>query len=169
MDLTHRHLLTLLDFTPGRNSALAGSFAHLETRKSGGHRASRPRRKKHCSVVRKRLDLEPAARSEVAAFDLGMQVTYLGPTGSQMGKKESIRDTARVLGRMYDGIEYRGYKQSTVETLAKESGVPVWNGLTDQFHPTQILADFLTILEHKNRLGRHQTRLSWRRSEQHGQ
>ena len=85
---------------------------------------------------------------EVSAFDLGMNVTYLGPTGSQMGKKESIKDTARVLGRMYDGIEYRGFSQSVVEELAKYSGVPVWNGLTDEFHPTQMLADFLTIEEH---------------------
>ena len=85
---------------------------------------------------------------EVAGADLGMSVTYLGPSGSQMGKKESIADTARVLGRMYDGIEYRGYDQSIVEDLAKYAGVPVWNGLTNQFHPTQILADFLTIQEH---------------------
>lgn len=84
---------------------------------------------------------------QVGANDLGMNVTYLGPTGSQMGKKETIKDTARVLGRMYDGIEYRGYKQETVEILSEYSGVPVWNGLTDKYHPTQILADFLTIIE----------------------
>ncbi|HON71529.1 MAG TPA: ornithine carbamoyltransferase, partial [Tenuifilum sp.] len=88
---------------------------------------------------------------EVAAFDQGANVTYIGPSGSQMGKKESMKDTARVLGRMYDGIEYRGYSQEIVETLAKYSGVPVWNGLTNEFHPTQILADFLTMREHSTK------------------
>jgi ornithine carbamoyltransferase len=91
---------------------------------------------------------------EVAAYDQGMNLTYLGPSGSQMGKKESIKDTARVLGRLYDGIEYRGFSQEIVETLAKYSGVPVWNGLTDSYHPTQILADFLTIREHFGRLSK---------------
>ncbi|MFW6299112.1 MAG: ornithine carbamoyltransferase, partial [Bacillota bacterium] len=89
---------------------------------------------------------------EAGAYDLGMGVTYLGPSGSQMGKKESIKDTARVLGRMYDGIQFRGYRHSDVTTLAEHAGVPVWNGLTDLYHPTQILADFLTIKEHFNRL-----------------
>lgn len=88
---------------------------------------------------------------EVAAFDQGANVTYIGPSGSQMGKKESMKDTARVLGRMYDGIEYRGYSQEIVETLAQYSGVPVWNGLTNEFHPTQILADFLTMREHSSK------------------
>jgi ornithine carbamoyltransferase len=88
---------------------------------------------------------------EVAAFDQGALVTYLGPSGSQIGKKESMKDTARVLGRMYDGIEYRGYAQKTVEELAQYSGVPVWNGLTNEFHPTQILADFLTMMEHSDK------------------
>jgi ornithine carbamoyltransferase len=151
MDLNKRHLLTLLDFTPEEIQYLLDLARQLKQEK----KARIPHRVltgKNIVLLFEKDSTRTRCAFEVAAFDLGMQITYLGPTGSQMGKKESIRDTARVLGRMYDGIEYRGFKQSTVETLAKESGVPVWNGLTDQFHPTQILADFMTIIEHKNRL-----------------
>jgi ornithine carbamoyltransferase len=151
MDLNKRHLLTLLDFTPEEIQYLLDLAYQLKQEKKAGipHRVLTG---KNIVLLFEKDSTRTRCAFEVAAFDLGMQITYLGPTGSQMGKKESIRDTARVLGRMYDGIEYRGFKQSTVETLAKDSGVPVWNGLTDQFHPTQILADFMTIREHKNRL-----------------
>jgi ornithine carbamoyltransferase len=151
MDLNKRHLLTLLDFTPEEIQYLLDLAYQLKQEKKAGipHRVLTG---KNIVLLFEKDSTRTRCAFEVAAFDLGMQITYLGPTGSQMGKKESIRDTARVLGRMYDGIEYRGFKQSTVETLAKNSGVPVWNGLTDQFHPTQILADFMTIREHKNRL-----------------
>ncbi len=105
-------------------------------------------RGKDIALIFEKTSTRTRCSFEVAGYDLGMGVTYLDPTGSQIGKKESIADTARVLGRMYDGIEYRGYGQEIVEALAKYSGVPVWNGLTNEFHPTQILADFLTIREH---------------------
>ncbi len=105
----------------------------------------------------------------MAAFDQGAQVTYLGPGGSQIGHKESMKDTARVLGRMYDGIEYRGYGQAIVEELGKYAGVPVWNGLTDEFHPTQILADLMTMLEHSRaKTVGTELCLPWRRTQQHG-
>ncbi len=107
---------------------------------------------KNIAIIFEKDSTRTRCSFEVAAYDLGMHVTYLGPSGSQLGKKESIADTARVLGRMYDGIEFRGFKQSSVDDLAKYSGVPVWNGLTDSFHPTQVLADFLTIEEHLGKL-----------------
>ena len=147
----HRHLLTLLDYTPEEIQALLDLSAQLKKAKQN----KQPHdvlRGNNIVLLFEKDSTRTRCAFEVAAFDLGMNVTYLGPTGSQMGKKESVKDTARVLGRMYDGIEYRGFSQETVETLAKYSGVPVWNGLTDRFHPTQILADFLTIIEQKGHL-----------------
>jgi len=151
IDLKDRSLLTLLDYTPDEIQYLLDLSKQLKADKKAGiehqHHLG-----KNVVLIFEKDSTRTRCAFETAAYDQGMHVTYLGPTGSQMGKKESIKDTARVLGRMYDGIEYRGYKQETVEILAAYSGVPVWNGLTDKYHPTQILADFLTILEHKNRL-----------------
>ena len=147
MNIKGRSFLTLLDFTPEEIAHLVALAAELKAKKKAGV--------PHADFVGKNIALifeKTSTRTrcsfEVAAHDLGMGVTYLDPTGSQIGKKESIADTARVLGRMYDGIEYRGYGQEIVETLAKHAGIPVWNGLTNEFHPTQILADLLTIQEH---------------------
>jgi ornithine carbamoyltransferase len=151
ISLKNRSFLTLLDFTPEEIGFLLDLSARLKAQKKKGT-AKRPLVGKNVVLIFEKDSTRTRCAFEVGAYDLGMQVTYLGPTGSQMGKKESVRDTARVLGRMYDGIEYRGYKQETVEILAKDSGVPVWNGLTDRYHPTQILADFLTIREHKGHL-----------------
>ncbi len=146
MNLKNRNFITLLDFTPEEINYLIDLSARLKEEKYSG--------KEHKVLTNKNVVLlfqKDSTRTrcafEVGALDLGMGVTYLGPNGSQMNKKESVEDTARVLGRMYDGIEFRGYKQEHVELLAKHAGVPVWNGLTDQYHPTQILADFLTIKE----------------------
>ena len=141
------HLLKLLDLTPVEINALLESAADLKAKKKAGipHRLCEG---KNIVLLFEKDSTRTRCAFEVAGADLGMSVTYLGPSGSQMGKKESIADTARVLGRMYDGIEYRGYDQTIVEELAKYAGVPVWNGLTNEFHPTQILADFLTIQEH---------------------
>lgn len=145
--LKNRSFLTLLDYTPAEINYLLDLSAQVKREKKAGNE---PRRLegKNVALIFEKDSTRTRAAFEVAAYDLGMHATYLGPTGSQMGKKETAKDTARVLGRMYDGIEYRGYKQETVEILAQYSGVPVWNGLTDSDHPTQILADFLTILEH---------------------
>ena len=139
--------LKLLDLTPAEIAGLLDLAADLKAKKKAGipHRLCEG---KNIVLLFEKDSTRTRCAFEVAGHDLGMGVTYLGPTGSQMGKKESIADTARVLGRMYDGIEYRGYGQSIVEELAKFAGVPVWNGLTNEFHPTQILADFLTIREH---------------------
>ena len=139
--------LKLLDLTPAEIAGLLDLAADLKAKKKAGipHRLCEG---KNIVLLFEKDSTRTRCAFEVAGHDLGMGVTYLGPTGSQMGKKESIADTARVLGRMYDGIEYRGYGQSIVEELAKHAGVPVWNGLTNEFHPTQILADFLTIREH---------------------
>lgn len=147
MNLKGRSFLKLLDFTPAEITYLLGLAAELKAKKKAGipHRIHEG---KNIALLFEKDSTRTRCAFEVAGHDLGMGVTYLGPTGSQMGKKESIADTARVLGRMYDGIEYRGYAQTIVEQLAKFSGVPVWNGLTNEFHPTQILADFLTIQEH---------------------
>ena len=147
MNLHGRSLLTLLDYTPQEIASLLDLAAELKEKKRAGvpHRLHQG---KNVALLFEKDSTRTRCAFEVAAADLGMHSTYLGPSGSQMGKKESIADTARVLGRMYDGIEYRGFDQSIVEDLAKYSGVPVWNGLTNQFHPTQILADFLTIREH---------------------
>ena len=151
MNLKGRSFLKLLDFTPAEITYLLGLAAELKAKKKAGipHRIHEG---KNIALLFEKDSTRTRCAFEVAGHDLGMGVTYLGPTGSQMGKKESIADTARVLGRMYDGIEYRGYAQTIVEQLAKFSGVPVWNGLTNEFHPTQILADFLTIREHFGRL-----------------
>ena len=142
-----KHFLKLLDFTPAEIAALIDLAADLKAKKKAGipHRLHEG---KNIVLLFEKDSTRTRCAFEVAGADLGMSVTYLGPSGSQMGKKESIADTARVLGRMYDGIEYRGFGQQIVEDLAKYAGVPVWNGLTNEFHPTQILADFLTIREH---------------------
>ena len=145
--LEGKSFLKLLDLTPGQISDLLALAAKLKAEKKAGIPHKLCAGKNIVLLFEKDSTLTSCA-FEVAGSDLGMGVTYLGPTGSQMGKKESIADTARVLGRMYDGIEYRGFGQSIVEDLAKYAGVPVWNGLTNEFHPTQILADFLTIQEH---------------------
>ncbi|MBQ7346115.1 MAG: ornithine carbamoyltransferase [Oscillospiraceae bacterium] len=145
--LKNRNFLKLLDFTPAEIEYLLDLAADLKAKKKAGipHRLCEG---KNIALIFEKTSTRTRCSFEVAATDLGMHPTYLDPSGSQLGKKESIADTARVLGRMYDGIEYRGYGQSIVEDLAKYAGVPVWNGLTNEFHPTQILADFLTIREH---------------------
>ena len=147
----NKHLLKLLDFTPAEIQGFIDLAADLKAKKKEGipHRLCEG---KNIVLLFEKDSTRTRCAFEVAAADLGMSATYLGPTGSQMGKKESIADTARVLGRMYDGIEYRGFDQSIVEELAAYAGVPVWNGLTNQFHPTQILADLLTIKEHFGKL-----------------
>ena len=151
MNLKGRHLLTLLDFTPEEISYLLDLAKRLKEEKKQGIEHKHLKNKNIVLLFQKDSTRTRCA-FEVAGFDLGMGVTYIGPTGSQMGKKESVKDTARVLGHMYDGIEFRGYFQQDVEMLAEFSGVPVWNGLTDQYHPTQILADFLTIQENFDHL-----------------
>ena len=147
MNLKGRSFLTLLDFTPEEITGLIDLAAELKMQKKAGipHDTLKG---KSIALIFEKTSTRTRCSFEVAAYDLGMHVTYLDPTGSQIGKKESIADTARVLGRLYDGIEYRGFGQSIVEELAKYAGVPVWNGLTNEFHPTQILADMLTIREH---------------------
>ena len=144
---TNQSFLKLLDFTPEQIGELLSLAAELKAQKKAGipHRMCPG---KSIVLLFEKDSTRTRCAFEVAAADLGMSVTYLGPSGSQMGKKESIADTARVLGRMFDGIEYRGFGQSIVEDLSKFAGVPVWNGLTNEYHPTQILADFLTIQEH---------------------
>lgn len=141
-----RSLKTLLDFSKQEIIALLDLADALKKRKKTGNEP-KPLLGKNVVLLFEKDSTRTRCAFEVGAFDLGMNVTYLGPTGSQMGKKESIKDTARVLGRMYDGIEYRGFSQDTVDILAQYSGVPVWNGLTDTYHPTQILADMMTIRE----------------------
>ena len=146
-NLQGRSFLKLLDYTPEEIDSLLNLAAELKQQKKVGI-SHRMHQGKNVVLLFEKDSTRTRCAFEVAAADLGMSATYLGPTGSQMGKKESIADTARVLGRMYGGIEYRGYGQQIVEDLAKYAGVPVWNGLTNEFHPTQILADFLTIREH---------------------
>ena len=147
MNLKGKSFLKLLDFTPEEIAHLLALAAEFKAKKKAGisHRTHEGR---NIALLFAKDSTRTRCAFEVAGHDLGMDVTYLGPSGSQMGKKESIADTARVLGRMYDGIEYRGFAQTIVEDLGKYAGVPVWNGLTNEFHPTQILADFLTIREH---------------------
>ena len=147
VNLKGKHFLTLLDLSPEEIGYLLELAAEFKQKKKAGipHKILEG---KNVALIFEKDSTRTRCAFEVAGHDLGMGVTYLGPTGSQMGKKESIADTARVLGRMYDGIEYRGFGQTIVEELAKYAGVPVWNGLTNEFHPTQILADFLTIREH---------------------
>ena len=147
MNLKGKSFLKLLDLTPAEISGLLELAADLKAKKKAGI-SHKLHEGKNIVLLFEKDSTRTRCAFEVAGHDLGMGVTYLGPTGSQMGKKESIADTARVLGRMYDGIEYRGFGQTIVEDLAKYAGVPVWNGLTNEFHPTQILADFLTIQEH---------------------
>lgn len=147
MNFKGKSFLKLLDFTPEEIDALIELASDLKAKKKAGIPVD-TLRGKNIALIFEKTSTRTRCSFEVAAHDLGMGVTYLDPTGSQIGKKESIADTARVLGRMFDGIEYRGYGQEIVEELAKYAGVPVWNGLTNEFHPTQILADFLTIKEH---------------------
>ena len=146
-NLTNRSFLKLLDYTPAEMEFLLDLAADLKEKKKKGipHKLCEG---KNVALIFEKTSTRTRCAFEVAAYDLGMHCTFLDPSASQIGKKESIADTARVLGRMYDGIEYRGFGQEIVEDLAKFSGVPVWNGLTNEFHPTQILADFLTIREH---------------------
>ena len=146
MNLKGKDFLKLLDFTPEEIEGLIALAADLKAKKKQGipHRLCEG---KNIALIFEKTSTRTRCAFEVAAHDLGMGVTYLDPSGSQIGKKESIPDTARVIGRMFDGIEYRGFGQEIVEALAKYSPVPVWNGLTNEFHPTQILADFLTIKE----------------------
>ena len=149
-NLRSRSFLKLLDFTPKEIQYLLDLAADLKKAKYAG--TEQPRLKgKNIALIFEKTSTRTRCAFEVAAYDQGAHVTYLGPTGSQIGVKESMKDTARVLGRMYDGIEYRGFAQKTVEELARYSGVPVWNGLTNEFHPTQILADFLTMREHTDK------------------
>ena len=151
MNLKGRDFLKLLDFTPEEMEYLIDLAAELKAKKKAGipHKLHEG---KNIALIFEKTSTRTRCAFEVAAYDLGMGVTYLDPTGSQIGKKETIADTARVLAGMYDGIEYRGFEQEIVEELAKYSKVPVWNGLTNEFHPTQILADFLTIKEHIGKL-----------------
>ncbi len=147
MELHQRNFLTLLDFSPEEITGLLDLAAELKKKKKNGvphaYHAG-----KNVALIFEKTSTRTRCAFEVAAADLGMHPVYLDPSGSQIGKKESIADTARVLGRMFDGIEYRGYGQEIVEELAKYAGVPVWNGLTNEYHPTQVLADLMTIREH---------------------
>ncbi len=147
MNLKNRSFLKLLDYSPEEIEYLIDLAIELKAKKKAGtpHKMCEG---KNIALIFEKTSTRTRCAFEVAASDLGMHSTYLDPSGSQIGKKESIADTARVLGRMYDGIEYRGFGQEIVEELAKYAGVPVWNGLTNEFHPTQILADFMTIKEH---------------------
>jgi len=150
INLCNRHLLTLLDYTPEEIRFLLDLGFTLKKEKYEG--TELPRLKgKNIALIFEKSSTRTRCAFEVAALDQGAAVTYLGPSGSQIGHKESMKDTARVLGRMYDGIEYRGFGQSIVEELAENAGVPVWNGLTDEFHPTQVLADLMTMMEHSSK------------------
>lgn len=146
-NLRNRHFLALRDFSPAEIGFLLKLSADLKAAKYAGTEQELLKGKE-IALIFEKDSTRTRAGFEVAAHDQGANVTYLGPSGSHMGRKETAKDTARVLGRMYDGIEYRGFKQSVVEELAAHAGVPVWNGLTDEFHPTQVLADFLTMREH---------------------
>lgn len=146
MNLAGRNFLKLLDYTPDEIRYLIDLSAELKAKKKNGV-AHDVLKGKKIALIFEKTSTRTRCSFEVAAHDLGMHVTYLDPSGSQIGKKESIQDTARVLGRMFDGIEYRGYGQEIVEQLAEYAGVPVWNGLTNEFHPTQMIADMLTIKE----------------------
>ena len=149
-NLRNRHLLKLLDFTPQEITVLLQLAADLKTAKYAGIETQRLKGK-NIALIFEKDSTRTRSAFEVAAFDQGAHVTFIGPTGSHIGYKESMKDTARVFGRMYDGIEYRGFSQENVDILAQYAGVPVWNGLTDEFHPTQILADFLTMQEHSHK------------------
>ncbi|KPL99073.1 ornithine carbamoyltransferase [Vibrio splendidus] len=157
-NLRNRNFLKLLDFTPKEIQFLLDLSADLKKAKYAGTEQKKLNGK-NIALIFEKASTRTRCAFEVAAFDQGAQVSYLGPSGSQIGQKESMKDTARVLGRMYDGIEYRGFGQSIVEDLGAYAGVPVWNGLTDEFHPTQILADFLTMFEHGR--GKHLHQISF--------
>ncbi len=149
-NLRNRHFLKLLDFSPKEIKFMLDLAADLKAAKYAG--TEQPKLTgKNIALIFEKSSTRTRCAFEVAAYDQGARVTYLGPSGSQIGQKESMADTARVLGRMYDGIEYRGFGQTIVEELAEHAGVPVWNGLTDEYHPTQILADFLTMMEHTDK------------------
>ena len=163
MDLKGRNFLTLKDFTPEEITYLLDLSAEVKEKKKKGIPVDNYRGK-NVALLFEKDSTRTRCAFEVAAHDMGMGTTYLGPTGSQMGKKESIEDTARVLGRMFDGIEYRGFGQEIVEELAKYAGVPVWNGLTNEYHPTQMLADMLTIRENFGNPERSETGLHGRRT-----
>jgi ornithine carbamoyltransferase len=149
-NLRNRHFLKLLDFSPQEIGFLLDLAVDLKKAKYAG--LEQPRLTgKNIALIFEKASTRTRCAFEVAAYDQGAHVTYLGPSGSQMGTKETMKDTARVLGRMYDGIEYRGFGQKIVEELAQYAGVPVWNGLTNEYHPTQILADFQTMMEHSDK------------------
>ena len=150
LNLKNRNFLKLLDFTPEEIAQLLDLAAKLKLDKYN-HTEEQQLLGKNIALIFEKTSTRTRCAFEVAAFDQGAHVTYLGPSGSQIGHKESMKDTARVLGRMYDGIEYRGFGQAIVEELGQHAGVPVWNGLTNEFHPTQILADFLTMKEHSDK------------------
>ena len=152
MNLYKRNFLTLLDYTPEEIGYLLDLSIELKQKKKQNVDMTNCLKGKNMVLLFEKDSTRTRCSFEIAGYDLGMNVTYIGPTGSQMGKKESIKDTARVLGRMFDAIEYRGFKQESAEILAKYSGVPVFNGLTEKYHPTQILADLMTIKEHKGAL-----------------
>ncbi len=149
-NLRNRNFLKLLDFTPQEIKFLLDLAIDLKKAKYAGTEQQRLQGK-NVALIFEKASTRTRCAFEVAAFDQGARVTYLGPEGSHIGKKETMKDTARVLGRMYDGIEYRGFGQKIVEELAQYAGVPVWNGLTNEFHPTQILADFMTMIEHSDK------------------
>lgn len=149
-NLRNRHFLTLLDYSPEEIGYLLDLSFSLKKAKYTGTE-TQLLKGKNIALIFEKTSTRTRCAFEVAAQDQGAGVTYLGPSGSQIGHKESMKDTARVLGRMYNGIEYRGFGQSIVEELAEYSGVPVWNGLTNEFHPTQVLADFMTMLEHSDK------------------
>lgn len=150
VNLKNKSFLKLLDFTPKEIRYLLAFSKKMKAEKKNG-KEKKKLKGKNIALIFEKTSTRTRCAFEVAAFDQGANVTYLGPTGSQIGHKESMKDTARVLGRMYDGIEYRGFGQKIVEELAAFSGVPVWNGLTDEFHPTQVLADLLTMEEHSKK------------------
>jgi ornithine carbamoyltransferase len=158
-NLRNRHFLKLLDFTPQEIKFLLDLALDLKKAKYAGFERQRLVGK-NIALIFEKSSTRTRCAFEVAAFDQGAHVTYLGPSGSQMGAKESMKDTARVLGRMYDGIEYRGFGQAVVEELAEYAGVPVWNGLTNEYHPTQVLADFLTMRQHSDK-PLHQVKLAY--------
>jgi len=149
-NLKNRNFLKLLDFTPAEIKHLIDLSISLKQAKYAGTEQQKLKGK-NIALIFEKSSTRTRCAFEVAALDQGAHVTYLGPSGSQIGAKESMKDTARVLGRMYDGIEYRGYGQDIVEQLGEFAGVPVWNGLTTEFHPTQILADVMTMIEHSNK------------------
>lgn len=149
-NLRNRHFLKLLDFTPKEIKHFLDLSMELKRAKYAGTEQQKLKGK-NIALIFEKTSTRTRCAFETAAYDQGAHVTYLGPSGSQIGVKESMADTARVLGRMFDGIEYRGFGQAIVEELAEYAGVPVWNGLTDEYHPTQILADFLTMMEHSDK------------------